>query len=82
MPKREVDESADTGHQAYLKRQKIHHVSIASIAEEIHSPQQLAQLLTFEQDAGKASHGICLFVDAAKTILMRYFRHSILQSIP
>jgi nucleolar pre-ribosomal-associated protein 1 len=56
MSKRTVD--ADDGNQAYLKRQKISHVAPLTAVEEIRSSRQLQQLLAFDQDTGRAKHGM------------------------
>lgn len=47
------------GHEAYLKRQKLSHGAKATTSqEEIHSSTQLQKLLAFDQDAGRAKHGM------------------------
>ena len=56
MAKRPSDLAEEEGNQAYLKRQKIKHV--ATSAESIQSSRQLQKLLAFDQDAGRARHGI------------------------
>ncbi|KAI9745706.1 MAG: hypothetical protein M1818_001242 [Claussenomyces sp. TS43310] len=58
MAKRPVEVGA--GNEEYLKRQKITHVTPASI-ETIQSPRQLSQLLAFDQDPRRAKHGIQSF---------------------
>jgi hypothetical protein len=58
MAKRPTDRAVEGGEQAYLKRQKIKHIT--SSTEEIQSSSQLQQLLTFDQDLGdfgRARHG-------------------------
>jgi nucleolar pre-ribosomal-associated protein 1 len=56
MGKRTSEKVEEDGNQAYLKRQKISHV--VSSAEDVQSSRQLKQLLAFDQDAGRAKHGI------------------------
>lgn len=58
MAKRFVE--VEDGNQAYLKRQKIKHATTNS-AERIQSSRQLQQLLAFDQDAGRAKHGVQSF---------------------
>ena len=55
MAKRTTDRPVEYGEQAYLKRQKIKHVT--SSTEEIKSSRQLQQLLAFDQNFGRARHG-------------------------
>jgi nucleolar pre-ribosomal-associated protein 1 len=55
MAKRTTDWPAEDGSQAYLKRQKIKHVT--NSIEEIQSSNQLQQLLAFDQNIGRAKHG-------------------------
>jgi hypothetical protein len=55
MAKRPPSGLGDDGNQAYLKRQKIKHVT--SSIEEIQSSRQLQQLLAFDQNLGHAKHG-------------------------
>jgi hypothetical protein len=54
MAKRTTDRLVEAGEQAYLKRQKIKHVTIST--EEIKSSRQLQQLLTFDQNFGNFGH--------------------------
>ncbi len=64
MGKRQSDSVVGDGNQAYLKRQKISHVT--SSAEDIRSARQLQQLSAFDQDVGRAKHGrfpTCLIMD-------------------
>ncbi|TAQ86965.1 hypothetical protein B7494_g4722 [Chlorociboria aeruginascens] len=68
MSKRSADVVED-GNQVYLKRQKITQVSLSnpSSTEEIRSARQLKQLLSFDQDLGRAKHGmqsLKIFLDA------------------
>jgi len=59
MSKRAPADLGD-GHEAYLKRQKLSHgVKATTAREEIQSSRQLQQLLAFDQDAGRAKHGMC-----------------------
>jgi nucleolar pre-ribosomal-associated protein 1 len=58
MSKRPSDQPPQDGEDAYQKRQKIKHVTSAVATEDIQSSRQLQQLLAFEQDAGRAKHGI------------------------
>jgi nucleolar pre-ribosomal-associated protein 1 len=55
MTKRSTDRLEEDGSQVYLKRQKIKHVP--SPTEEIQSSRHLEQLLSFDQDIGRARHG-------------------------
>jgi nucleolar pre-ribosomal-associated protein 1 len=58
MPKRQVEQQSKDGEEAYNKRQKIKHVTNAT--EDIQSSRQLQKLLAFDQDAGRARHGMRL----------------------
>jgi nucleolar pre-ribosomal-associated protein 1 len=62
MAKRSAEDVED-GNQAYLKRQKISSTGASKTfnpPEEIRSSRQLRQILTFDQDAGRAKHGMSL----------------------
>lgn len=56
MSKRPGEPGGEDGDQAYLKRQKIKHVSSVP-AEEIQTSRQLRQLLAFDQDLARSKHG-------------------------
>lgn len=66
MSKRQVEQQSKGSEEAYNKRQKIKHV--INTTEDIQSSRQLQQLLAFDQDVGRARHGM---------ILLRYFEHHI-----
>lgn len=60
MAKRPAEDIED-GNQAYLKRQKISNTGASKTfnpPEEIRSSRQLRQILAFDQDAGRAKHGM------------------------
>lgn len=65
MVKRSVD-SAEDGAQAYQKRQKISNNALHSgtevqSADQVKSGRQLRQILTFDQDSGRAKRGATAF---------------------
>lgn len=59
MVKRGAEEASD-GNTAYLKRQKISTSANATstVTEDIRSGRQLRQTLAFDQDVGRARHGM------------------------
>lgn len=58
MAKRYAEEVED-GNQAYLKRQRISGATQPfSAPAEIRSARQLRQILAFDQDTGRAKHGM------------------------